>query len=220
MIGSTNFRVNDKNKNKIVFEENIFKHNKNSNAAIFLDRDGVVIEDCHYIKDPKDVTLCPGIKEFIRFFYQKRIPIVIVTNQSGISKNYLTWNDYENVTEKLLSLLGAPNPITAIYANSFTSSIPSDNWRKPNPNMILQASNDLNLDLKRSILIGDRETDLVAGFRAKIPQVFHVNTGHGKKERKAILEKSNNRNSIDPDLNYGQIHYIETLDDFPFDKFN
>ena len=182
MIRSNNFEMNGKNKNKIVFEENILINDHYSNSAIFLDRDGVVIEDCHYIKDPKDVSLCPGLREFIRFFYQKRIPIVIVTNQSGISKNYLSWNDYEKVTEQLLSLLGTPNPITAIYANSYTSTIPEDNWRKPNPNMILQASNDLNLDLKRSILIGDRETDLVAGFRAEIFQVFHVHTGHGKRK--------------------------------------
>ncbi|MDC3094875.1 HAD-IIIA family hydrolase, partial [Prochlorococcus sp. AH-716-M09] len=182
------------------------------------DRDGVVIEDCHYIKDPKDVSLCPGLREFIRFFYQKRIPIVIVTNQSGISKNYLSWNDYEKVTEQLLSLLGTPNPITAIYANSYTSTIPEDNWRKPNPNMILQASNDLNLDLKRSILIGDRETDLVAGFRAEIPQVFHVHTGHGKKERKTILEKYSKGNLIEPELDYGKINFLETLEEFPFDK--
>ena len=84
MIRSNNFEMNGKNKNKIVFEENILINDHYSNSAIFLDRDGVVIEDCHYIKDPKDVSLCPGLREFIRFFYQKRIPIVIVTNQSVI----------------------------------------------------------------------------------------------------------------------------------------
>ena len=93
------------NKNKIIFKKNILLNNNYSISAVFLDRDGVLIEDCHYIKNPKDVNLCPGVREFIRFFKQKSIPLVIVTNQSGISKEYLTWRDYEKVTVKLLSLL-------------------------------------------------------------------------------------------------------------------
>ena len=83
---------------------------------------------------------------------------------------------------------------------------------------VLQASIDLNIDLKRSILIGDRETDLEAGFRADIPRVFHVLTGHGKKERKGILDKSCNRNVITREVNYGKIICLDTLKDFPFDK--
>ena len=218
MIGSSNFKMYGKNKSKIIFEENIFLNNHYSTSAVFLDRDGVLIEDCHYIKSPKDVRLCPGVKDFIRFFNKKSVPIVIVTNQSGISKEYLSWSDYQKVTEKLISLIGEPNPITAIYANSYTSASPEKNWRKPNPNMILQASNDLNIDLKRSILIGDRETDLEAGFRANIPTVFHVLTGHGKKERKAIMDKYFNRSIINRGVNYGKIIYLDTLNDFPFDK--
>ena len=219
MIESSNFKMYGKNKSKIIFAENISLNNQYSTAAVFLDRDGVLIEDCHYIKNPKDVRLCPGVRDFIRFFNKKSIPIVIVTNQSGISKEYLSWSDYQKVTEKLLSLLGEPNPISAIYANSYTSTFPAKNWRKPNPNMILQASNDLHIDLRRSILIGDRETDLEAGFRANIPTVFHVLTGHGKKERKAILDKYFNRNIISTDVNYGKVVYLDNLNNFPFAKF-
>ena len=218
MIRSSDFKMVGKNKNKIIFEENIILNNHDSTSAVFLDRDGVLIEDCHYIKNPKDVNLCPGVREFIRFFKKKSIPLVIITNQSGISKEYLSWKDYEKVTEKLLSLLEEPNPISAIYANSYTSTFPQDNWRKPNPNMIIQASIDLNIDLKRSILIGDRETDLEAGFRADIPKVFHVLTGHGKKERKAIVDKYCNRNVNTQEVNYGKIIYLDTLKNFPFDK--
>ena len=173
MIKSNNIKRQEKNKNVIIFEDNILRNHCFKTSCVFLDGDGVVIEDCHYIKDPKDVRLCPGAKEFIRFFYQQRIPIVIVTNQSGISKKYLSWNDYKRVTSKLINLLGEPNPITAIYANSYTSIIPSENWRKPNPSMLIQASRDLNLDLKSSIMIGDRETDLIAGTLAEIPKLFH-----------------------------------------------
>ena len=87
MIGTSNFKIIDKNKNIIIFEENLLKDHSLSTSAVFLDRDGVLIEDCHYIIDPQDVSLCKGVKKFIRFFHQKRVPIVIVTNQSGISKN-------------------------------------------------------------------------------------------------------------------------------------
>ena len=118
----------------------------------------------------------------------------MITNQSGISKNYLSWQDYKAVNNRMIQLLGEQNPINAIYANSYTSDKPKSNWRKPNPSMIFKAINDLNLNLTKSILIGDRVSDIIAGQRAGIPKIFHVLTGHGKKERDEILKLKNMKN--------------------------
>tara|TARA_B100001248_G_scaffold127354_1_gene95445 strand:- start:1107 stop:1751 length:645 start_codon:yes stop_codon:yes gene_type:complete len=185
-----NLETNRKYKDICLYPRKIIKKNE-SISAVFLDRDGVIIEDCHYIKDPNKVKLCPGAKKLLKDFYNKNIPIVIITNQSGITKKLLSWEEYKEINDRMLTLLGAPNPVNAIYANSFISDKPGTNWRKPNPSMIFKAVNDLNLNLNKSILIGDRESDIIAGIRANIPRIFHVLTGHGIKERKKVLKLRN-----------------------------
>ena len=72
--------------------------------AIFFDRDGVIIEDCHYIKNHENVKLCPGVKDFIRYLHNQKHKIIIITNQSGISRNFFSWEDYEKVTNRMLEM--------------------------------------------------------------------------------------------------------------------
>ena len=173
-----------------------YKTNKVS-PCIFFDRDGVIIEDCHYIKNPEDVQLCPGVKDLIRDLHKRNYLIIIVTNQSGITKNLLTWEDYRKVSRRLIDLLGIPNPINAIYANSYTDSF-EGSWRKPNPGMLKQAAIDFSINLNSSILIGDRKSDLDAGINAGIGNLVHVETGHGKSERKIIepeIDQNGNYNA-------------------------
>jgi len=200
---------------KIIFDYSEQKNQEIYPKAIFLDRDGVVNEDCHYIKDPLKVKLCKGAKSLIRKIFSKGIPIVVITNQSGISRKILTWEDYYLVNEKIIEQLGIPNPISAIYANSHTTTNQGNNWRKPNPHMIIQASLDLKINLQNSILIGDRLTDLQAGYRAGIKKLIHVMTGHGFKERDKVI--SNFKNGISNDV---EIILINNLLEFPFKLLN
>ena len=200
---------------KIIFDYLEQKNEEIHSKAIFLDRDGVINEDCHYIKDPLKVKLCKGAKLLIRKIFSKGIPIVIITNQSGISKKILTWEDYYLVNEKIIEQLGIPNPISAIYANSHTNTNQGNNWRKPNPNMIIQASLDLKINLQNSILIGDRLTDLQAGYRAGIKKLIHVMTGHGINERDQVISNFNNGTSNDL-----EIIMINNLLEFPFKLLN
>ena len=205
--------------NKIIY--NLDKSNrKKSTKAIFFDRDGVINEDFHYIKDPSKVKLCIGAKFLIRKIFQKNIPIVIITNQSGISKKYLTWNDYKLVTEKILRDLGSPNPITAIYSNSYLDTNEGNNWRKPNPNMLIQAAKDLNLDLERSILIGDRLSDIESGYRAGVKTLIHVMTGHGIKEIDKVAMYYYPKSFKNEDCNKVEILSIKNLMDFPLRLIN
>tara|TARA_Y100000739_G_C20602572_1_gene463732 strand:- start:1638 stop:2297 length:660 start_codon:yes stop_codon:yes gene_type:complete len=194
IFNSESSRLNSKFEDFILYPRKISGNKNSTNSAVFFDRDGVIIEDCHYIKETEDVKLCPGVKMLLRELYRKNIFIVIITNQSGITKNFLSWKDYKAINNKMIQLIGNPNPINAIYGNSYVSDKPSSNWRKPNPTMILKAAFDLKLDLNKSILIGDRLSDIMAGERAKIPKLFHVLTGHGKKEREEILKLKNNKN--------------------------
>ena len=154
--------------------------------ALFLDRDGVLIEDRHYLCDPTDVNLCPGSKELLEAAHEKKWAVVVVTNQSGIARGYFNWSDYESVTDRMLTLLGASALLTGIYANGHGPEAPAESWRKPSPAMLLKASRELNLDLKQSILVGDRLSDLKAGANAGVKTLIHVLTGHGPIERDPI----------------------------------
>lgn len=161
-----------------------------STPALFLDRDGVVIEDVHYIKSPEEVKICPGVGNLMMQASQLKVPIVIVTNQSGISRKYTTWDAYKKVNSHMLKLLNYPEALVAIYANSeieYTGKV--DEWRKPGAGMILEAAKEFNLSIENSVIIGDRLSDLEAGVNAGMKLVYHVLTGHGKNERSKIPNK-------------------------------
>ena len=89
------------------------------NSALFLDRDGVMIRDIGYISKADDVILELGLKNLITRAYELNIPIFIVTNQSGISRGFYKWSDFEKVNNRMLNLIGEQSSIIAIYANSY-----------------------------------------------------------------------------------------------------
>jgi len=154
--------------------------------ALFLDRDGVLIEDTNYIANPADVVLCKGVFEILKAAKRINLPVVIVTNQSGIFRKLYSWEDYVLVTNRMLNLLGDGVSIAAIYANSHGPHSPANSWRKPSPSMLLAAAFDLNLDLNNSLLIGDRLSDLQAGASAGLKSLCHVLSTHGINERVQI----------------------------------
>ena len=194
-----------------------FKPFRVSTPALFLDRDGVLIEDKHYICNPNDVQLCHGAKKLLEQAKNKHWPVVVVTNQSGIARGWFDWNDYESVTQRLLQILGTETLISAIYANGHGPNAPLSSWRKPSPGMLLAAAKDLNIDLSRSILVGDRLTDLQAGASAGLPFLIHVLTGHGKKERAAV-EGWSKQNLLLANSPPFKLSLIDSLLDFPFEK--
>ena len=121
--------------------------------ALFLDRDGVIIKEKHYISKATDVELENGINDLIYLANILQLPIVIITNQSGISRKITKWDDYFKVTEKMLNLINEDNTIIAIYANGLSEESPIYSWRKPSPSMILNAANYLKLDLSKSLVV-------------------------------------------------------------------
>lgn len=155
--------------------------------ALFLDRDGVMVEERIYLSDPRDVKLLPGITELIRAARALAMPVVEITNQAGIAHDYFTWADFVKVENELTRLLGEQGAaVDAIFACPFHPDgrppygQPDHPWRKPNPGMLLEAASMLNLDLRRSVLVGDKAIDLQAARSAGLGLGIHVLTGHGR----------------------------------------
>jgi D-glycero-D-manno-heptose 1,7-bisphosphate phosphatase len=187
--------------------------------ALFLDRDGVVIEDRHHLYDPAAVELCPGAQALLQQANQAGWPVVLVTNQSGIARGYFDWKAYEQVTDRLLELLGTEAPVAAIYANGHRPGAPPHSWRKPSPAMLLAAAADLRLDLSRSLLVGDRLSDLQAGARAGLPWLTHVLSGHGQQERAAVQEWWAQRREPTGENAKRELVLLQSLLEFPVDRF-
>ncbi len=147
--------------------------------AVFLDRDGTIMEEVHYCKDPADVRLIPGAREALIRLKAAGFALVIVTNQSGIARGLLTEEQYAAVDARLGALLGE-GLIASTFMCPDAPDAPSE-FRKPAPGMLFTAADELELDLERSWIIGDKESDILAGTRAGTRAIL-VRTGHGAGE--------------------------------------
>lgn len=159
--------------------------NENFKGIAFLDRDGVIIKEKIYIRDPRDVELNPGIEKVLKLLNNSQYKIIIITNQSGIARKYFNWNQYLGVTNKMLDLLGNNIKIDSIYACG-AKTCGECNWRKPGTGMIKQSCNDNILKIKNSLLIGDKASDIETGIQSNIKNLFHILTGHGEAEKEKV----------------------------------
>ena len=157
--------------------------------ALFLDRDGVVIEETGYLCRVDDIVVLPGAPEVISAANDRGIPVIMVTNQAGIGRAYYSWTEFKAVQDSLLATLADHGAkIDAVYACAHhpeaegSLAHPDHPARKPNPGMLLQAACDLALDLKSSWLIGDKTSDIEAAKRAGIAGALQVTTGYGAAE--------------------------------------
>jgi len=163
--------------------------------ALFLDRDGVLVEDVGYLARPGDVTLIAGAGAAIAKAGRAGWVVVMVTNQSGVGRGYYTWHDFAAVQGRIvdeLAALGAEFDMVLACGHHPEAADPAYRhpahpWRKPAPGMILEAAARLNIDRGRSWIIGDHATDLEAGRAAGLAGGVHVLTGRGAAERAAIL---------------------------------
>jgi D-glycero-D-manno-heptose 1,7-bisphosphate phosphatase len=158
--------------------------------ALFVDRDGAVVEDIGYLSRVNDLVLIPGAAKVIAAANQHGTPVIMVTNQSGIGRGFYSWTEFKYVQDALLRMLAAQGAtIDAVYACAHHPQAegdlahPDHPARKPNPGMLLQAASAFALDLKSSWLIGDKADDIEAAKRAGIAGALLVATGHGSGER-------------------------------------
>lgn len=146
-----------------------------SRAAVFLDRDGVIIEDSpSYITSVAQVWLLPRAAQAIALLNRAFMPVVVVTNQSAIARGLITEAGLEAINNRMRELLSseAGATIDAIYYCPFHPDGTVERYartsrhRKPEPGLLLDAAADLHLDLAKSVMIGDKDSDVEAGRRA------------------------------------------------------
>ncbi len=148
--------------------------------ALFVDRDGTVIVEKHYLADPDGVELLAGAAGALAEAAALGFAVVIVSNQSGVGRGRMTEADVQAVNHRTLGLIeAAGGPLVAgVY---YCPHAPDDECRcrKPAPGMLLDAARDLVLDLASSYMIGDKADDIGAGQRAGVRGTILVQTGHG-----------------------------------------
>lgn len=152
--------------------------------AVFFDRDGVLIEDSHYVGSVADVRLIPGVADAVRLVQAAGYATVVVTNQSGVARGMFA----EDVVHQVHRHIEAETGLTfdrwehcPHHPDGTVPEFARDcDCRKPKPGMLRRAAAALDLDLSRSWMIGDRAGDLVAGFAAGCRSIL-VRTGYGAK---------------------------------------
>lgn len=151
--------------------------------AIFLDRDGVLIENrSKYIRHWEDVEFLPGVLAALSQLSTKPQKIIIITNQSAVGRGIITQTAAEQINDQLMSVIrGAGGRIDGLY---MCPHKPEDQCtcRKPQPGLITRAAKELSVDLSNSHLVGDALSDLEAGRNAGINQVALVLTGRGSSQ--------------------------------------
>lgn len=147
----------------------------NPTPALFLDRDGVINIDHGYVYKQENFEFVEGIFELCRTAKRLGYLIFVVTNQAGIGRGYYTEQDFLKLTDWMCEVFnGKGVVIDKVY---FCTSHPEygvgqhkidSPYRKPGPGMILQAVEEFGVDLARSVLVGDKETDIQAGIAAGV----------------------------------------------------
>ena len=146
--------------------------------TIFLDRDGVINKETGYIHKIEDFQFINGVFEACQNFNQLGYQIIIVTNQSGISRGYYSENDFQIITHWMLSEFKKNyiNILDIFYCPHMPES--KCNCRKPKPGMFIEAQNKYDINMEESWMIGDSERDIVAANLAGIKNTILVKNGH------------------------------------------
>ena len=149
--------------------------------ALFLDRDGVINVEKHYLHKIEDFEFIPGIIEVMRQYQQEGYVLVVVTNQSGIGRGYYTEEAFWQLTEWMKQTLAEQGiVIEGVYFSPYHPEKGVGEYRresdcrKPGPGMLLKAAEELKLDLEASVMLGDKESDVEAGQNAGLAQTIRL----------------------------------------------
>jgi D-glycero-D-manno-heptose 1,7-bisphosphate phosphatase len=165
------------------------------NKAVFLDRDGTIIEDVGYLNNPQHIKFIDGSIDAIKKLNESGYKVVVITNQAGIARGLITEDMLQTIDKTLHKwILSGGAHLDSIYycphhpEHGVHPYKQDCTCRKPHPGLIKKAEKDLDIDLSQSFMIGDKATDVEAGQRAGTKAIF-VRSGPREKEEGKIKEK-------------------------------
>jgi len=164
------------------------------NKALFLDRDGVINKEKNYLYKIEDFEFIDGVFKTCSYFKNKGYLIIIITNQAGIARGKYTEEDFDILTNWMIKEFETQNiNIAQVY---YCPHHPDFNGkcecRKPNIGMLMEAQKEFDIDMKNSILVGDKNSDIKAGINAGISQNYLISTGHTIHENEFSVKKLKN----------------------------
>lgn len=165
------------------------------NKAVFLDRDGTIVNDIGYMNSPEQLQFIPGSIPAIKKLNEAGYKVVVITNQSGVARGMITEDMLQTIDKTMhKKILNGGAHLDAIY---YCPHHPEHGTypykqvcecRKPHPGLIKKAERDLGLDLKSSYMIGDKATDIEAGKSAGTSTIM-VMSGRGQQEKPKLKEQ-------------------------------
>jgi len=165
------------------------------NKAVFLDRDGTIVEDVGYLNSPEQLQFIPGSIEAIKMLNEAGYKVVVITNQAGVARGLITEDMLQTIDKTLNKwILNGGAHLDGIYYCPHHPEYgiypykQACECRKPHTGLIKKAEKDLEIDLSQSFMIGDKSTDIEAGKCAGTKTVF-VTTGKGQKEKEKLNKK-------------------------------
>lgn len=172
--------------------------------VVFLDRDGTVIQDPldERVDKPEKIELFPDSIEALKYLADNGFSVVLITNQAGIGEGRISEEEFWSIHNEVLRQL-SPSSVTIVktYMNGEAAGPNATQWRKPGPKMLLQAAEDLGLDLKEIYMVGDNKSDIQAGVNAGCKGGILVMTARNK------IVESSEAVYVAPNL-LDAVHYI------------
>jgi len=158
--------------------------------ALFLDRDGVINKEVEYLYRQDDFVFIEGVFEACLFYKRKGYKIFVITNQAGIARGYYTESDFLIINKWMLECFDENGiKISKVYYCPHHPEYSGEcSCRKPKTGMIDKAVDEYQIDLNSSILVGDKETDIIAGIRAGIGRNVLVRSGHKIDEKNTLAD--------------------------------
>ena len=181
-------------KNGIVQAKNLY----NKQKAIFLDRDGTINKYVGFLRNIDDFELIDGVSEAIKQINQSGYLAIVVTNQPVIARGEVSWEELHEIHKKMETLLGKDGAyIDGLYIcphhpdKGFEGERPEYKFdcecRKPKPGLLMQAAKDFNIDITKSLMIGDSDNDIAAGVNAGCKKCFKINETQSLKDIVEII---------------------------------
>ena len=144
--------------------------------ALFLDRDGTLIEEVPYLANPSKLQLLPGVPEALKSLQDEGFLLLVVSNQSGVGRGYFTLDTVHECNRRMLELLGLPTDFFVDVCLATERPDEEPVYRKPSPRFILEMAEKHDLDLAQSYMVGDKKLDLETATNAGVRGVL-VKTG-------------------------------------------